>query len=186
MTCLPARSQAQDLFSLFVRCMQPTHGVIPVPYAKAVMEQIYQNRESGESPSLPELALLFSIFAGAALSGSPESLSSLCASQEEMRTLFVGYSDLALSILDDNAYPTTPYIMTLLAISTLTHVLSHTDGYSDKVHMLRVRQLLLAESMQMHRLDTAKRREERRLKGYDVVELEISRRIWWHMVASDW
>ncbi|GES61319.1 Zn(II)2Cys6 transcription factor [Aspergillus terreus] len=103
-----------------------------------------------------------------------------------MRTLFVGYSDLALSILDDNAYPTTPYIMTLLAISTLTHVLSHTDGYSDKVHMLRVRQLLLAQSMQMHRLDTAKRREERRLTGYDVVELEISRRIWWHMVASDW
>ncbi|KAL4895272.1 hypothetical protein BDV59DRAFT_152616 [Aspergillus ambiguus] len=182
MACLPPRKQAQDMFSLFVRCMQPTHGVVPVPYTEALMETIYRDRSGGEA-NLPGLALIFSIFAGAALSCTPESLDCLCATQEEMRTLFAGYSDLAFSLLEDAAKPC---VLTLAAISTLTHVLSHTDGYSNKVHMLRVRLLLQAQTMQLHRLDTVKRREERKLRGYDVVELEISRRIWWHMVASDW
>ncbi|CAG9982285.1 unnamed protein product [Clonostachys byssicola] len=38
----------------------------------------------------------------------------------------------------------------------------------------------------LHRLDTAKAREERQRNGCNEIELEVQRRIWWHMVADDW
>ncbi|VUC27300.1 unnamed protein product [Clonostachys rosea] len=44
----------------------------------------------------------------------------------------------------------------------------------------------MARLLQLHRLDTAKAREERQRSGCNVIEVEVQRRIWWHMVADDW
>ncbi len=46
--------------------------------------------------------------------------------------------------------------------------------------------MLMARAMEIHRLDTAKSIEQRRVKGCNMIEIEVQRRIWWHMVASDW
>ncbi|PYI02608.1 hypothetical protein BO78DRAFT_432729 [Aspergillus sclerotiicarbonarius CBS 121057] len=40
--------------------------------------------------------------------------------------------------------------------------------------------------MRIHCLDSPKAREKRRINGCDGVEIEVQRRIWWHMVSSDW
>lgn len=185
-TCLPSRWQAKVMLQLFTRSLQPIHGVIPTPYAEDLIERVYRSKQEGEAPHLPSIALMLSMFAGAAVMCTPHTLESLHTTAAEMKATFVAYCDLALSMLDDKAHVSASGVETLLAINTLSHVLSHTDGYSDQVHLLRARQLLLARTMQIHRLDTAKRREEREATGYNVVEIEIYRRVWWHMVASDW
>ncbi|KAL4998930.1 hypothetical protein BDV10DRAFT_184826 [Aspergillus recurvatus] len=183
---LPPLAQAMELFNHFARCMHPTFGVLHIPSTRALMQQIYQNLLDGDEPNIAGLALVYAIFAGAALAWTTELLEALHATQDEAKTAFSTYSHLALSILDDRQQAVSSSTVTLQAISTLGYVLSHTDGFSQKVHMLRIRQLLMARSMQIHRLDTAKRREERRLNGSNVIETEVQRRIWWHMVSSDW
>jgi hypothetical protein len=40
--------------------------------------------------------------------------------------------------------------------------------------------------MKIHRLDTPRYREERQKNGADMVDVEVKRRVWWHMVSSDW
>ncbi|KAL4972931.1 hypothetical protein BDW66DRAFT_154277 [Aspergillus desertorum] len=184
--CLPPLAQAMELFNHFARCMHPTFGVLHIPSTRALMQQIYQNLLDGDEPNIAGLALVYAIFAGAALAWTTELLEALHATQDEAKIAFSTYSHLALSILDDRQQSVPSSTVTLQAISTLSYVLSHTDGFSQKVHMLRVRQLLMARSMQIHRLDTTKRREERRLNGSNVIETEVQRRIWWHMVSSDW
>jgi hypothetical protein len=183
---LPPRTQARELFSHFLRTMQPTFGVLHIPSTQALMEQIYESMLEGEEPSSTNLVLLLSIFAGAALVWTPQLLEKLSATSAEAKAAFASYGRLAISILDNIVQPVAPSTVALEAIITLTHVLSNADGFPDKVQMLRTRALFMARAIQIHRLDTVKNSEERRLEECNMVEIEVQRRIWWHMVSSDW
>lgn len=150
------------------------------------MEQTYQSMLEGDEPSIINLLLLFSIFTGAALAGTPQLLEKLNSTKAEAKAAATAYTRLAMSILDNTHQPVAPSTTALAAISNLAHVLGNSSGLSFIVQMLRIRCLFMARAMEIHRLDTAKSREERRLKGCNMIEIEVQRRIWWNMVASDW
>ncbi|KAL4905495.1 hypothetical protein BDW74DRAFT_185040 [Aspergillus multicolor] len=183
---LPPLEQGMELFNHFAQCLQPTFGVLHLPSTRSLVDQVYQVVLNGEEPDLAGLALVYAIFAGAALAWTADFLETLHASREEAKTAFSTYSRLALLILDDHQEALPLSTVALEALCTLGHVLAHTDGFSHKVQTLRMRQLLMARTLQIHRLDSAKCIEERRLKGSNSIETEVQRRIWWHMVASDW
>ncbi|KAL4804721.1 hypothetical protein BDV18DRAFT_161811 [Aspergillus unguis] len=180
--CLPPAAQAMELFDHFVRCLHPTFGVLHIPTTRALIQQIYLSHSEID---LASVALVYSLFAGAALKWTMGLLQTLHATQEDAKTASSTYIRMALAIIDQR--DSIPASTTMLqAISTLSFVLSHADGASQTVHTLRAHLLAMARTMNIHRLDTAKRREERRLNGCSVVETEVLRRIWWHLVASDW
>ncbi|PWY92021.1 hypothetical protein BO70DRAFT_401729 [Aspergillus heteromorphus CBS 117.55] len=184
--CLPPWPQARQLFNQFAMVIQPNFGVLHIPTVKALVDKSYQTMLEGGDPSSDVVMLLLSIFAGAALVATPELLQTLNATQVEVNSAFRTYTRLAMAILDNNLHPVSPSTVALEAISTLAHVLSHADGYSDRVQSLRVRAMLMARTMQIHRLDTAKSQDERNRSGYNNIEIEVQRRIWWHLVSSDW
>lgn len=178
--------QARELFAHFTKSLQPTLGVLHIPSTRDLMEQTYRDIFEGKEPNLTSLLLLFSILAGAALVWTPQLLETLSATQAEAEAACTAYTTLATSILDNAHRPIAPSTNALAAISTLAHVITNSDGYPVKVHVLRIRCMLMARAMQIHRLDTAKSVEERRAKGCNYIELEVQRRVWWNMVASDW
>ncbi|KAL5357893.1 hypothetical protein BJX96DRAFT_163378 [Aspergillus floccosus] len=183
---LPPLPQARALFDHFVCCLQPSFGVLHVPSTRALLEQIYQSILDSEELNPAGLALLFSIFAGAALAWTPQLLDTLHSNNEEAKASLNAYVHTVLLIVDTKLQNSSPSTLALQAITTLSHVLSHMDGFSDKLNMLRIRTLLMARSVQLHRLDTARKRDERRANGCNPIEVEVQRRIWWHMVSSDW
>ncbi|KAJ5953138.1 hypothetical protein N7454_000034 [Penicillium verhagenii] len=130
--------------------------------------------------------LLFSIFAGAALGWTPDLLEKLNATNEGARAALIAYSRFALAILDHPSQIIQPSTIALVAIGTLGHIIMNTDGFPSRVQMLRHHCLLMSRELKIHRLDTAKAREERRIKGCDMIDVEVQRRAWWSMVASDW
>ncbi|OQD86979.1 hypothetical protein PENANT_c006G11183 [Penicillium antarcticum] len=150
------------------------------------MEQTYQGMLDGEQPMPTNLMLLFSIFSGAALVWSPRLLENLNATQDEARAAFNNYCRLAISILEHPLEPVQPSTTAIVAIATLAHLLANTVGYSVKIGLLQTRCFLMTQALQIHRLDTAQAQEERRVKGCDMIEVEVQRRFWWNMVASDW
>ncbi|KAJ9647676.1 hypothetical protein H2204_000306 [Knufia peltigerae] len=151
------------------------------------MEETFHRASNGDTEiCMANILMLFSIFAGAALSWTTQFLSKLRALRKEARAAFKMYARLAMSILEHcpEKFPTsTP---ALAAVTTLAFVVSNASFSLFDVNMLRCRCMLMAKAMQIDRLDTFKSREERRLKGYNTVEIEVQRRIWWHMVSSDW
>jgi hypothetical protein len=150
------------------------------------MERTYQDMLDETQPSPTTLMLLFSIFAGAALVWSPSLLAHLNATQFEARTAFHIYSQVALSIVEHPTRPLEPSTNAIVATGILAHLMANDGGLSVKVNILQTRCFLMAREMQIHRLDTAHSQEERRIKGCDLIEIEVQRRFWWNMVASDW
>jgi hypothetical protein len=97
--------------------------------------------------------------------------------------LYLAYSRLASGLLNDDLPPSTS---ALAGISILTYLYTNAEGLVDKVQLLRARGLLMARAMRNHCLDSPYSREQRRLNGHNGIEVEVQRRIWWHMVSSDW
>ncbi|KAB8210714.1 hypothetical protein BDV34DRAFT_236539 [Aspergillus parasiticus] len=112
-------------------------------------------------------------------------LEKLNATPTEAQGAFKVYTRLAISILD-HPQPMEHSTTALAAMATLSHMAGNSDTYPYKLPLIRFRCFTMARAMQIHRLDTPKSHELRELNGYNPIELEVQRRIWWNMLASDW
>ncbi|KAJ5988397.1 hypothetical protein N7481_003607 [Penicillium waksmanii] len=182
-SCLPNLDQTRDLFDHFFDTTHPNFGVLHVPSTRTILEESYHRLRLGKTLEAGTLLLLLSIISSAAFIWTPDLLKKLYITPSEAKDLHVAYSHLALGLLD---YDLPPSTAALAGISTLTYLHTNAEGLLDKVHLLRARGLLMARAMRIHCLDTPKSREHRRLNGCDGIEVEVQRRIWWHMVSSDW
>ncbi|PYH45665.1 Zn(II)2Cys6 transcription factor [Aspergillus saccharolyticus JOP 1030-1] len=172
--CLPPIEQARLLFDRFVRAIQPSLGILHIPSVRVLMEETYRDTSEGKEPNFTVLILLLAIYAGGTIVATPELLESLEATEEKSRTAFATFMRLAITMLDHPKRPIAPSTVALLAITILSHILTHADGFHDNIQALRMRAIFMA------------RVEERKRTQYEVVEIEVQRRIWWHIVASDW
>ena len=144
---LPPLRQARELFEHFATVLHPIFNVLHLPSSRALLEEMYQKLLNGqEHQGIANLLMLFSIFAGAALAWTPQMLKHLDCTQEAAKAAFTAYTDIGVSTLD-NAHPSMPpSTVSLAAIATLAQVITNTDGYAFKVHMLRSRCLLMART----------------------------------------
>ena len=149
------------------------------------MEETYQGINSRETPDRARLILLFGVFAGSALSSTPKLLQELNSTQAQAASAYKTYMWLSLSLLQ-GIEPIPASTIALAAMANLSHFINNDDGYSMEGHLIRARCYWMARTMDIHRLDTPRRREERKTNGFDIVEVEVQRRVWWSLVASDW
>ncbi|KAL2823802.1 hypothetical protein BDW59DRAFT_148362 [Aspergillus cavernicola] len=181
---LPPISEARELFTHFVATMQPTIGILHIPSTRHLMEQMYQGMLDGQAPDAATLLLFFGIFAGSALSTTPGLLQKLNSTQAQATAASKAYMCLSLSIIEDpQQLPAST--LALAGMTVMAHLILNERGPLE-AHLTRTRCHWMARSMQIHRLDAARSKEERNLKGYNEIDIEVQRRIWWSLVASDW
>lgn len=149
------------------------------------MEEIYQGITSEETPDRARLILLFGVFAGSALSSTPKLLQELNSTQAQGTSAYKTYMRLGLSLLQ-GIEPIPASTTALAAMANLSHFINNDDGYSMEGHLIRARCYWIARAMEIHKIDTPRRRKERKANRFDVVEVEVQRRVWWSLVASDW
>ncbi|KAF4993422.1 hypothetical protein FGRMN_6510 [Fusarium graminum] len=170
-TQLPPFDQANLLFGHFITTIHP-------------MLDIVNGQELSRSD---ELLMLFSIFAGAALSWTPSLLDKLGATEGHVIAGFQIYYDCALSIVDNTHRPLMSSTTAIAAVTTLAFVgLNADDHYPIRALTLRDRCLSMCRSRMVHRMDSPSAQKERTQKGFNAIELEVQRRVWWNMVATDW
>jgi hypothetical protein len=66
-------------------------------------------------------------------------------------------------------------------IIILSFVVANFEGVSMRYRSLISTALLLSREMKLHRLDAALH-----TSGADAVRIEMCRRVWWYLVATDW
>ncbi|KAL4778545.1 hypothetical protein BJX76DRAFT_132329 [Aspergillus varians] len=182
---LPPLPEARNLFNHFAVTLHPTIGILHIPSTQSLIEQAYQTLNAGSAPDRATSMLLFGVFAGSALSATPSLLQALNATHPQATAAYKAYLRISLSMID-SPQPLPPSTTALVAMALLCQFVNNDGGYSVDGHLMRARCYCMARSLDIHRIDTPKRREERNLNGYNFVELELQRRVWWSLVASDW
>ncbi|KAF5563644.1 hypothetical protein FNAPI_2559 [Fusarium napiforme] len=185
MSNLPPAHQARVLCEHFIATIQPTFGVLHVPSTRSLVYSCVGSDKG--ALKFDELLMLFSIFAGATLAWTDELLHRLEATKANAVSAFDCYFHSALSIIEDAHSPLPPSVTAVSAICTLAHVAINSDDVIPiKALDLRSRCYNMCREMMIHRLDSPAAHKERDISPANNVELEVQRRVWWNMVASDW
>ncbi|KAJ0417322.1 hypothetical protein BJY00DRAFT_210555 [Aspergillus carlsbadensis] len=181
---LPPRNEARVLIEHAARAPSAPIRILHVPSVQALIEQTYQGMLDGHFPDHTKLLLFFALFGLATLDATHALWPTLNTTNDQATAALRTYTQLGCFI---GARPEVqPSTNALAALWILHRLCTNESGHSVEAHLLRARGILMARTMQIQWLDTPKAREERKLMPCDVVELEVKRRLWWMMVATDW
>lgn len=173
------------LLGHFTKTIDATYRTLHIPTVWRWLDELYADLNNKHLPSATQLAFFLGVFAGSAFISNDnfqfqnENLQN--HSQNQLAELWFKQ---AVAFLTKPPVP--PSTQALQTFMNLTHLSTQIEGTGGDFVFLSTAGLQMAKSMRLHRLDVASSRAERRKHGDDMVELEVKRRIWWHMVASDW
>lgn len=162
--------------------------VLHIPSTRILVLNCYTVlTESRGRPKLEDLLLLFTIFAGAAMAWTERLLVQMQTTKDDIPSTFEKYFNLAMSIVDDSQTALPQNTTAIAAVAVLAQVAINSDDvFPIKALTLRSRCYLMCRAMMIHRLDSPSARKKREKETYSVDRLEVQRRVWWHLVATDW
>jgi hypothetical protein len=120
-----------------------------------------------------------------------ELLVKLEVTNAEVISDFDKYFHLAMAMADDSRKPVPQTVTAIAAFANLSHVAINSDDvFPIKALTLRSRCYYMCRAMMIHRLDAPAEQEQRNKVDTNVspnlIDLEVQRRVWWHLVATDW
>jgi hypothetical protein len=181
----PTRNDAKILLDHFIKTFDAMYRNLHVPTTWRLLKELYDALDLNRLPSETQLAFFLGIFAGSAYV-SKTSLQLECSTSEPRSTLALAESWHKQAVFLLTKPPVPPSTQALIATMTLAHLCTQIEGFSGSFGILAMSGLQMARMMRIHRLDSHHFREERRKHGADMVDVELKRRVWWHIVASDW
>ncbi|EHY55747.1 hypothetical protein HRR83_009184 [Exophiala dermatitidis] len=181
----PSYNDAMALLYHYIQTVDATYRMLHHPTAWHLLRVLYDDLEANRLPSATQVSFFLCIFAGSAyVSRKKLNFESPSLQGHSQVTLAELWVRRAVSLLTEPPAP--PSVEALQTSVGLMHLCTQIEGLRGSFGALAMLSLQMARAMNIHRLDTQPNREHRRKNGADMVELETKRRIWWHMVASDW
>jgi hypothetical protein len=178
---LPSREDADTLFELYVTNVNWAHHVIHGPTVRSRIRRAYDALDHLESPPLPDLALMATIFVVTAYHGL--NWPSLPIRDTNIKQCCHRWLLLVQRIMSELDHLMSPTVETLQSAILLSQNLPLALAERAAVQALL---LSAAHHLQLHRVDSPQIRLSREANGCDVVELETKRRVWWNLVGTDW
>jgi hypothetical protein len=173
------------LLDHFTKSVDAMYRVLHVPTTKRLLKDLYSDLNANRLPSTTQLAFFLVIFAGSAyVSKGDLQIRSTNLNGRPPIVLAETWCKQAVLLLTKPPVP--PSTQALQALSHLVHLCTQIEGFSGSFGVLSMAGIQMAKMMKIHRLDTPRYREERQKNGADMVDIEVKRRVWWHMVSSDW
>ncbi|ESZ93878.1 hypothetical protein SBOR_5736 [Sclerotinia borealis F-4128] len=172
---LPSRKHAKVLVEYFIDTVLRIYHIIHVPTLESHLNNLYDDLEQNQQPQYDQLGLLSTVFALSVYFQGVEPLSltrrwTLLAQKAMCAANFIGM-------------PTIASIQTALLIAQ--HLLPNIGGIAT-FRVLFTTAMHSARSLGFDQLDSVQSKKRRDGKQLNYIELEIKRRIWWHITSTDW
>ncbi|OAA58894.1 hypothetical protein LEL_10861 [Akanthomyces lecanii RCEF 1005] len=181
----PVFDDATALLDHYTQSVDATYRILHRPTAWNMLDALYHDLNAGRTPSATQLAFFLCIFAGSVyVSKHDFQFESPSLHGHSQQALAEIWAQQAVQLLTDPPAP--PSVPALQTIVSLAHLCTQMEGLRKNFNVLSAYGIQMARFMKLHRLDSRPSREERRKNGADMVDVEVKRRIWWHMAASDW
>jgi hypothetical protein len=181
----PTYKDAAAVLDNYTQTIDATYRTLHRPTAWHLLRALYDDLAANRLPSPTQLSFFLCIFAGSAyVSKSRFEFESPYLRGRSQIALAEHWARQAVSLVTEPLVP--PSVEALQTIMSLAHLCAQIEGLTGSFGTLGMLGIRMAQAMNIHRLDSRPSRDERRKSGADMVALETKRRIWWHMVASDW
>ncbi|KZL79646.1 hypothetical protein CI238_11038 [Colletotrichum incanum] len=181
-TWLMTREEALVLLQDFID--NPFHllTIIHAPAARLTIDNFYKSLAQGEDPNPAHAALILSIAATSAFfyNEGSNSLDSFTSTEEATHTA-LGWFKSALGILEKSRPSTYSCLEEVQARSVLAYLVYNMEGCSARFRFLHGCSLTAARENCLHLTDSPSSEQQD-----DVTTREIKRRVWWHIVSTDW
>lgn len=181
---LPSRARGKELLDYYFTQVSWIYQVIHVPTVERQFNNLYLQLEQNQQPDYGHLALISSLFSLSAYFSSPSSgLFTDIPDQIANSRRWVLLAQDALSAADCLATPT---LETLQCLVLVAQHLMPNIGAIATFRTLTATIVHTARALSLHQTDSATNIKRRANTKVDWVELEIKRRIWWHVTSTDW
>lgn len=181
----PVFDDATTLLDQYIQSVDATYRILHRPTAWTMLDALYHDLNAGHKPSATQLAFFLCIFSGSVYASKYDfQFQSPSLHGHPRQALAEIWAQQAVQLLTDRPVP--PSVPVLQTIVSLAHLCTQMEGLRKNFNVLSAYGIQMARVMKLHRLDSHPSREERRKNGADMVDVEVKRRIWWHMAASDW
>ncbi|KAL1634664.1 hypothetical protein SLS58_010563 [Diplodia intermedia] len=181
---LPAREETLRLFAHYNKQVGYLHHIIHTETTLATIHQIYA--------ALPDrmnhasAALLLAILASATHFWDPTV--GIFASAGHARGVSRIWLAEALKTLDQSRCADAPAVEDVQATIIASYLAYNMQGYSAQFRLLQTTALELARQASLHKTDAPppQHHQHHQQPPRDLVADEVKRRVWWHIVATDW
>lgn len=176
------------LFEHYINHAQHVHYIHHPPSARALLDDVYTSI-SNQQPTAPgHVSLVLSILAASAYS-----LASIFTgihffpSLEAAIAASVSWTQAALDVLEHSRRSQSGSLEDVQSLIILLFLLYNLEGFSVRVRVLNSIALTIARDLSMHTIDSRdSKKDAARLSKEAEIELEVKRRVWWHLVGTDW
>lgn len=195
MRCIhvPQQYEARILAEKYLSKLSYVYHVLHGPSIPALIEETYRQISNGPDRVRPgHMILLLSIIASSTHLWAADD----CCSQESEISpppLFSSASEAAAQtslwikaahdVLWSQKGGSPPDLETVLGIVVLTYLTYNLEGASLQYRSLMVTGFVVGQELGLHRVDSQGRNDK---EDTDVIRVEVGRRAWWYLVATDW
>ncbi|EKG19769.1 Transcription factor fungi [Macrophomina phaseolina MS6] len=177
--CLPAKHEAVGLFYHYNAHVNYLHYVIHAPSVLELLDHIYSRPVDKAEPT--QVALLMGMLAGAAYFWNPTA--GVFAAEEEAKHASSAWLEAALEVLHQARRVQAVCLEEVQATIIVSYLVYNLEGFSSRFRLLNTQALGLARDLSLHRMDDGPLRPSPHER---LIQSEVKRRVWWHIVSVDW
>jgi Fungal specific transcription factor domain len=183
---LPTQREAVQLFANYAKNIDYLQHVLHAPSVRVLLDEVYMHLAERQPVESSHVALLLSIFASTAYywtSRNDRDLLFLTLQDANQASLL--WSKAALDVLEHSRRTTSGSIEDIQATVILSFLVFNLEGFSAISRSLMSTALIIARDLSLYKVD-AHHHERQGHYQDDSIEIEVKRRVWWHIVATDW
>ena len=182
---LPLKAEALWLFDKYIEHVAYLHHVLHMPTVRLLINNLYDNLHQGVHVEPSHVGLVLSIFASTAyMLNSCNGSDILFANLQNAIKCAFKWSKSALDVLEHSKRTTSGSIEHIQAAIILSFVVFNLEGFTTSFRTLSSSALIMARELCLHRIDANIPTTTARVDH--SAALEVKRRIWWHLVSTDW
>lgn len=182
---LPQYGEAKVLLDAFVTSVSYIHHVVHHPSLPGVIEDVYRQVDGHEPLKLGHLVLLLSIIASTTHVWVPRhdvgNEKPLFISSAEANAQTSLWIKATYDVLNSAQNGPSVSLETVQGIIILSFLICNLEGVSLRYRSLISTGLLLSRELGLHHTD-----DDSKVNDPNTVQVEIGRRVWWYLAATDW
>ncbi|CZR64385.1 uncharacterized protein PAC_14283 [Phialocephala subalpina] len=182
---LPRRREGQTLLHYYIDHVNWIYQIIHVPTVQRILDTLYDRMEENQLPEYGHIAIISTIFALSAYFSSPQS--NLYFPHGEAKRYSYRWVSLAQHALAASNCLSVPSVEALQSLILISQHLMPNIGAIATLRTLAATSMHTARAMGLHKIDTpANKARRQNAEEVDWVDIEVKRRIWWHLASTDW